>query len=101
MNIKIEHKMLKVEFVFNNLAKDAFRFPIRNSIRISFWLQGSTYSSPSEITFNRGVINTDEIIEASILIINVFNVIEEGDLFFIGLFPNAIGEGIIKKVEDY
>ena len=100
MNQKIEHKRLKVELVFNDSAKDAFQFPIRNSIRISFWLTDVDYSTPSEITFDKESVNVNEKIEACILIINVFNTIKEGNSFYIGTFPLIIGKGIIKEIED-
>ena len=100
MDQVIEHKKLKTEFIFNASAMEAFRFPIKNSIRISFWLEGSNYSSPSEITFEKAMVNIEEKVEASILIVNVFDEIRIGNTFLVGVFPKIIGEGIIKKIEN-
>lgn len=84
---------------FNNSAEKSFQFPIRNSIRISFWPNNATFSSPSEITFGDDEIYKNKQVNADIIILDWFD-IKEGDYFEIGAFSDRIASGKILKIED-
>lgn len=88
-------KKINVDLIFNDLAKEYFRFPIRNPIRISFWTKASVHSSPCEITFEDEKVDVKEKVRADIIVIDID--IKENDTFFLGVFPHIIGEGVVLK----
>ena len=93
--------ILTAEIVFLEAAKDSFNFPIKNSIRLSFWLPDQDKSTFSEIQIeNRSIeIGTTEIVE--ILLAErdyLFSKINIGTNFKMGVFPKIIATGKVIDV---
>lgn len=92
---------LKVEITFFEGAKESFNFPIINSIRTSFWLPDSKFSTFSELSFNEEKIEVKKKYQAEIVIIErdfLIGKLEIGSEFKVGTYPKVIAEGKIVAI---
>lgn len=92
----MERLSLIAEIIFLDTAKNSFNFPVRNSIRMSFWLPDDKTSTFSEIQVNNKSIELGkyEIVEIKLgdrdLLLNRLKI---GAEFRMGTFPNEIAIG--------
>ena len=84
---------IMAKLVFNDHAKQFFNFPIRNTIRISFWKGETKPTSPCEITCKEDMIlNFENKVHIQFLPDLLKRPVKVPDLFHIGTFPIMIGE---------
>lgn len=94
--------ILTVEIIFLEIAQGSFNFPITNSIRLSFWITDDETSTFSELQVqNKQIdIGRSEIVKIKLIERDFLaNRIERGTEFRIGIFPEAIAEGKVIKVQ--
>ena len=78
-----------------------FHLPIRQPIRISFWLPDALEGTFSEIHFDQDVIEIGDYFCRIMLPIQDFTAnLKKGDFFYFGTKPMAIGEGIVIEQID-
>lgn len=97
----MKEMLLDVEVTFIEKAKHSFNFPITNSIRTSFWLKGSNYSTFSEVQKHTEPIQSMKPYRLKIIVGGrdvVVNMLEKGKEFRLGTFPYEIAFGKIIKV---
>ncbi|WP_299221343.1 hypothetical protein [uncultured Aquimarina sp.] len=95
--------ILIVDIIFLDRAKEAFNFPISNSIRTSFWIEDAENSTFSELIVENENFYLDQyyhnvkikIVEREFL----SEKLHKGVKFKIGIFPNAIAEGQIDSID--
>lgn len=100
----MKHIRFKAQIIFEDIAIHFFNFPIEsNNIRISFWLYGQEFSTPSEVIINEKIsINSfyNVIIETLLYEENQINRLKKGESFCLGLYPEVIAKGKIIEILD-
>lgn len=95
--------ILTVEIIFLDIAKESFKFPIKNNIRTSFWLLNSELSTFSELQLLDKEIDIWEKKTALIKIIERDFLKEKLNLcseFKLGVYPQEIAYGRIVEIRS-
>jgi hypothetical protein len=93
---------LQVNICFLENAKERFNFPIKNPVRISFWLLNDVQSTPCELLINGFEVDVQKKYTIEITVIEQAFLAKKllpNRAFKIGLFPIEIASGkIIKEI---
>ena len=93
--------LIIADVILFKAAERAFKFPIKNNIRVSIWFTDEPASRPSEFIVTTQIITIDTLTRLKIEIAK-WNLsgkkIHPNSKFFIGPYCNEIGEGIISEV---
>lgn len=91
---------IKVWVQFDPEAEKFFRFPIRNPVRMSLWV--NKIQVPSEVNCQSGQIDINN--PTSVIISTIWNFglgqeLSIGSQFCLGTYPNCYGKGIVLEIE--
>jgi len=98
---RMKHPQLTVDILFLKHAETAFRFPVVNSIRMSFWFLEGEGSTFSEISFTDASVEIGKVYRAQINVgdLNIFgDKVKMGAEFKVGTYPYPIAIGRIVDI---